>query len=167
LWAEQLRSAGLVTAKTSLAFHSWTIGTGPSVESNLELWDEIDSALEKGKVEAAAAALRRHLKYISRLLADQLGAAPQFRADGNYELGDLLPAVLARMKDLYSKVATAAQSWGKNDERKQYSSEKLLCPPLQAHRMSNSGAVNKAVYYDEWANFRKKNIPPQSMADGS
>jgi hypothetical protein len=90
----------------------------------VELWDEIDSALGKGKVEAAAAALRRHLKYISRLLADQLGAAPQFRADGNYELGDLLPAVLARMKDLYSKVATAAQSWGKNDEKETISERK-------------------------------------------
>lgn len=100
LWAEQLRSAGVVTAKTSLAFHSWTIDTGPFVESNLEIWEEIESALGKGKVEVAAAALRRHLEYVSRLLADQLGAAPQFRADGNYELGDLLPSVLARMKDL-------------------------------------------------------------------
>lgn len=28
LWAEQMKSAGLVTAKTSIAFHSWTIDTG-------------------------------------------------------------------------------------------------------------------------------------------
>ena len=41
LWAEQMRSAGLVTAKTSLAFHSWTVDTGPLVESNEEIWDEI------------------------------------------------------------------------------------------------------------------------------
>src|SRR6266404_2902659 len=48
----------------------------------------------------------------SRNLADQLGAAPAFRADGNYELGELLPSVLARMKLLYGRVADAAQSWG-------------------------------------------------------
>jgi recombinational DNA repair ATPase RecF len=54
LWAEQMKSAGLVTAKTSIAFHSWTIDTGPLVESNQEIWDEIDAALAKGKVEAAA-----------------------------------------------------------------------------------------------------------------
>ena len=53
LWAEQMKSAGLVTAKTSIAFHSWTIDTGPLVESNLEIWDEITAALGKGKVEAA------------------------------------------------------------------------------------------------------------------
>ena len=66
LWAEQMRSAGLVTAKTSVAFHSWTIDSGPIVESNEEIWDEIAAALAKGKVEAAAAALRHHLEYASR-----------------------------------------------------------------------------------------------------
>src|ERR1700687_105073 len=58
LWAEQMKSAGLVTGKTSIAFHSWTIDTGPLVESNVEIWDEIAAALAKGRVEAAAAALR-------------------------------------------------------------------------------------------------------------
>src|SRR5208283_4882925 len=37
LWAEQMKSAGLVTGKTSLSFHSWTIDTGPLVESNVEI----------------------------------------------------------------------------------------------------------------------------------
>ena len=100
LWAEQMKSAGLVTAKTSIAFHSWTIDSGPLVASNQEIWEEIAAALGKGKVEAAAAALRHHLEYVSRLLADQLGASPQYRADGNYELGEILPSVLKRMKDL-------------------------------------------------------------------
>ena len=49
LWAEQMKSAGLVTAKTSIAFHSWTIDTGPLVESNQEIWDEIAAALGKGR----------------------------------------------------------------------------------------------------------------------
>jgi recombinational DNA repair ATPase RecF len=117
LWAEQLKSAGIVTAKTSLSFHSWTIDTGPLVESNEEIWDEIASALKKRKVEVAAAALRRHLEYVSRLLADQLGANVSFHADGNFELGDLLPAVVARMKDLYGKAAAAAQSWHKDEDK--------------------------------------------------
>ena len=117
LWAEQMKSAGLVSGKTSLSFHSWTIDTGPLVESNVEIWQEIDTALGKGKVEAAAAALRHHLEYVARHLADQLGATPQFRADGNYELGELMPSVLKRMKDLCGKAAEAAQSWGKSVER--------------------------------------------------
>src|SRR6202035_1018326 len=79
LWAEQMRSAGLVTAKTSLAFHSWTVDTGPLVESNVEIWDEIAAALAKGKVETAASALRHHLEWVSRVLADELSATVPFR----------------------------------------------------------------------------------------
>src|SRR4029077_9698876 len=100
-----------------IAFHSWTIDTGPLVESNQEIWDEIAAALGKGKVEAAAAALRHHLEYVSRHLANDLGAAPPFRADGNYELGELLPSVLKRMKELYGKAAESAQSWGKTTDK--------------------------------------------------
>ncbi|MCH8327438.1 MAG: chromosome segregation protein SMC [Candidatus Marinimicrobia bacterium] len=74
LWAEQMKSAGLVTTKTLITFYGWTIDTGPLVESNEEIWEEINAALAKGKVEVAAAALRHHLEYVSRHLADQLGA---------------------------------------------------------------------------------------------
>jgi hypothetical protein len=162
LWAEQLKSAGLVTAKTSLAFHSWTIDTGPLVESNQEIWDEITAALAKGKVETAAAALRRHLEYVSRLLADQLGAAPQFRSDGNYELGDLLPPVLARMKDLYGKAATAAQSWGKGkeEEKEAVAKQKASLSAAAGASSVEQWAVNKAVHYNEWANFGRKDFLP-------
>jgi hypothetical protein len=127
LWAEQMRSAGLVTAKTSLAFHSWTVDTGPLVESNVEIWDEVAAALAKGKVEAAAAGLRHHLEYASRHLADHLGARPVFRADGNYELGELLPSVLSRMKELCGKAADAAQSWGNSTEKEAATAVGLEC----------------------------------------
>ena len=75
-----MKSAGLITAKTALAFHSWTVDTGPLVESNVEIWDEIAAALAKGKVEAAAAGLRHHLDMrpaISRtILAHVLRSGP-------------------------------------------------------------------------------------------
>jgi recombinational DNA repair ATPase RecF len=160
LWAAQLRAAGLVTAKTSLAFHSWTIDTGPLVESNQEIWDEITSALEKGKVEAAAAALRRHLEYISHLMADQIGAKVQFRADGNYELGDLLPPVLARMNDLYGKAAAAAQSWGSDKDKEVASAARDSLSAAAGASNVEQWAVNKAVHYNEWANFGKKDFAP-------
>jgi recombinational DNA repair ATPase RecF len=160
LWAEQLKSAGLVTAKTSIAFHSWTIDTGPLVESNLEIWDEIAAALGKGKVEAAAAALRHHLEYVSRHLADQLGATPPFRADGNYELGELLPSVLARMKSLCGKAADAAQTWGNTADKEAATKRKAALSTSNAAMSIEQWAVNKAVHYNEWANFGKKDFEP-------
>jgi hypothetical protein len=160
LWAEQMKSAGLVTAKTSIAFHGWTIDTGPLVESNMEIWDEIAAALAKGKVEVAAAALRHHLEYVSRLLADQLGATPQFRADGNYELGELLPSVLARLKYLHGKAADAAQSWGNDAEKEAVVKRKASLSTAAGAKSVEEWAVNKAVHYNEWANFGKKDFEP-------
>src|SRR6266851_3384418 len=160
LWAEQMKSAGLVTGKTSIAFYSWTIDTGPLVESNQEIWDEIAAALGKGKVEVAAAALRHHLEYVSRHLADQIGATPPFRADGNYELGELLPSVLARMKVLYSKAADAAQSWKNAAKTEAVARRKAALAKAAAASNVENWAVNKALHYNEWANFGKKDFEP-------
>ena len=164
LWAEQMKSAGLVTGKTSIAFHSWTIDTGPLVESNEEIWTEIGGALGKGKVEAAAAGLRHHLEYVARHLADQLGAAPQFRGDGNYELGELLPSVLKRMKELCGKAADAAQSWGNTANKEAAAKRKAALSNSNAATNVEQWAVNKAVHYNAWANFGKKDFEPVAAA---
>lgn len=160
VWAEQMRSAGLVTSKTSVAFHSWTIDTGPLVESNEGIWVEIDQALAKGKVEAAAAALRRHLEYVSRHLADLLGASPQFRADGDYELGELLPSVMSRLKKLLGEAASAAQSWGNTANRDAAAGHKKDLSESKGATDMEQWAVNKAVHYNEWANLGKKDFEP-------
>jgi hypothetical protein len=160
LWAEQMRSAGLVTSKTSIAFHSWTIDTGPLMESNEEIWDEISASLAKGKVEAAAAGLRHHLEYASRHLAEELGATPQFRADGNYELGDLLPSVLTRMDTLLGKAITAAHSWGNTTDREATTARRDELKQSAAAQNVEQWAVNKAVHYNAWANFGKKDFEP-------
>lgn len=160
LWAEQMRSAGLVTSKTSLAFHSWTIDSGPLVESNFEIWTEIADSLAKGKVEAAAAALRHHLEYVARHVADQIGATLPFHADGNYELGELMPAVLKRLKDLCGKAADAAQSWGNTAAKEEAGKRKGLLSSSSGATNVEQWAVNKAVHYNEWANFGKKDFEP-------
>lgn len=160
LWAEQMRSAGLVTTKTSLAFHSWSVDTGPLVESNVDIWTDIDTALAKGRVETAAHGLRHHLEYISRVLADQLGARPVFRADGNYELGDLLPSVLTRTKELYGKAAEAAQSWGNEDAKQSAAAYKAALSESNGAVNVDQWTVNKAVHYNEWANFGRRDFEP-------
>jgi recombinational DNA repair ATPase RecF len=160
LWAEQMKSAGLITAKTSIAFHGWTIDSGPLVESENEIWDDIAVALGKGKVETAAAALRRHLEYVSRLLADQLGASPPFRADGKYELGQMLPSVLKRMKEIWGKAAEAAQSWGREADKKTAVEKRTLLTTCNGGANVEQWAVNTAVHYNAWANFGKRDFEP-------
>jgi len=160
LWAAQMKSAGLVTADTSIAFHSWTVDTGPLVESGEEIWQEIDGLMTRGKVEIAAAALRHHLEYVSRHLADLLGATPQFRADGDYELGELLPAVLSRLDSLLGKATKAAQSWGNSAVKDACIKRRDDLKVSKAAQQVEQWAVNKAVHYNEWANFGKKDFEP-------
>lgn len=164
LWAEQMKSAGLVSGKASLAFYSWTVDTGPLVESNTEIWDEIAAALAKGKVEVAAAALRHHLEYVSRHLADQLGARPVFKNDGIYELGELLPSVLARMRELCGKAADAAQSWGNVPAKDAALAKKTALSTSNGAMSVEQWAVNRAVHYNEWANFARKDFEPVTTA---
>ncbi len=160
IWAEQMRSSGLVTSKTSVVFHSWTIDTGPLVESNENIWSEITQALGKGKVDLAAAALRHHLEYVARHLADQLGAQPPFHADGNYELGELMPAVLTRMDRLLGQAADAAQSWGRSDEKDAIVARRNSLTASKGKASIEQWAINRAVHYNEWANFDKMDFEP-------
>lgn len=160
LWAEQMKAAGLVQGKSLLFFHSWSVDTGPMVESNTEIWDEIEGALEKGKVEVASAALRRHLEYVSRGLANDLAAPIPFRADGNYELGDLLPNVLGKFKKLLGEAANAAQSWGNAAQHQAVLARRDEFAVRMAATKVEEWAVNKAVHFNAWANFGKKDFQP-------
>ena len=160
LWAEQMKSAGLVTAKTSATFHSWTIDAGPLLESGTEIWDKINQALVKDEVETAAFFLRRHLEYVSTNLADKLGASLKFRADGSYELGDLLPGILSRMDKLLINAETTAQSWGNQSLKDDVRARRLALSNSKAAMEVQRWTVNKAVHYNEWANFRRNDFEP-------
>jgi energy-coupling factor transporter ATP-binding protein EcfA2 len=160
LWAEQMKSAGLVTGKSSIVFYSWTIDSGPLVQSNKEIWDEISSLLATGKVDSAAAALRHHLEYAMSVLADQLGARPQYRADGTYELEEMLTSVLKRTKELWTTAAESAKSWGKGDKEKIALEHKQFLGSCNAAMRIEQWSVNKAVHYNSWANFGVNDFKP-------
>jgi hypothetical protein len=155
-----MKAAGLVTAKTSLVFYNWNIDTGPIVESSLEMWNEIASFLAKGRVDLAASSLRRHMEFVSRQIADGLGARTVFKADAIYNLGELLPPTLGRLKELLGKAVDAAQSWG-NDEMKATALErKKLLSAANRAKCDEEWVVNKAVHYNEWAKFGKADFEP-------
>lgn len=160
VWAEQMRSSKLVSRKTSLVFDSWSVVTGPLVESNAEIWAEIDAALEKGKVEVAAPILRRHMEFVARLLADQLGAKAVFRADNNYDLGGLLPSAMSQLSGLLGKAVDSAQSWGNDDQKAKAQARKQRLSQANTHKGDEEWAVNKAVHFNEWANFRPNDFKP-------
>lgn len=158
LWMEQMRFAGLVTLKRSIRFYDWTVDRGPLIVSSEGIWEEIEEALLKDSVSRAAAALRHHLEFVFRELADELGASVRFRNDGRYDLGDLLPNVLSRVMSLYNKAKSAAHSWKHHETVRQISDRIESLSNLIAESRAEQWAINSAVHYNSWANFSKEDF---------
>jgi methyl coenzyme M reductase alpha subunit len=75
-------------------------------------------------------------------------------------LGDLLPSVLKRAKDLYGKASAAAQSWGNTAAKEAAASRSDALSASNGAAGVEQWAVNKAVHYNEWANFGRKDFQP-------
>jgi len=155
VWAKQMQTEGLVGSKGGIAFHSWSVQTGPIFEQLADVWGQIENDLAKNDIPAGAARLRRHLEYISAELADHLGAKPAFRGDFSYDLGDLLPAVIGRQAELLKLAAKSAQAWNDDDAKKEVEALKATRASVMAKYAGESWIVNKAVHYTEWADFSK------------
>lgn len=160
VWARQLRTEGVVGAKSAVAFHTWTVETGPVLDEIAEVWDKIDADLAKNEVPTAAGRLRRHLEYVAADLADELGARVSFRADGGYDMGELLSAVIGRQGELLKSALKAARSW---DDKEQIAKIEALQKARQQILTAKEGEqwiINKAIHYNEWADLSKNDFKP-------
>ena len=160
VWAEQMRSSGLVRSGSAVSFYGWTVDDGPMVEATTTAWEQIDAALAKNNIGDAAGALRRYLESVSRELAGNIGAQPTFRPDNSYDLGDLLPSVIKRYGELLGKAAKAAQSWKDQTEQEAIKERKARFTKCVTDSQVEQWAINKAVHYNEWANFSRKDFAP-------
>jgi len=155
VWAKQMHTEGLVESKGGVAFHSWSVQTGPIVEQLTGVWEKIDADVAKGDIDAGAARLRRHLEYVGGELADEIGATPRYRGDFSYDLGDLLPAVIGRHGELLKQAAKAASAWNDNAAQKKVEALKARRTAALAKHGGEAWVINKSVHYNEWAQFSK------------
>ena len=153
VWARQMRSDGLVGAKSTAAFNAWSVETGPVTAEVEEVWAQIAADLAKRDVPAAAGRLRRHFEYVSRELAHLLGAPVPFKADGAYDMGQLLSAVIGRQSDLLKRAEKAARSWRQSETLARIEALKEKRTAMVAAQGGEQWAVNKAIHYNEWLNL--------------
>jgi hypothetical protein len=160
VWARQLRTEGVVGSKSAVAFHTWTVETGPVLDEVSEVWDKIDADLAKNEVPTAAGRLRRHLEFVSAELADELGAKVSFRGDGGYDMGELLSAVIGRQGELLKSALKAAKSW---DDKEQIGKVGALQTTRNEILTASNGeqwVINKAIHFNEWADLSKNDFKP-------
>lgn len=164
VWAKQMRTAELVGAKAAVAFHTWTVDTGPVLDEIAEVWDRIGDDLAKNDVPAAAGRLRRHLEYVAADLADELGAKISFKGDGGYDMGELLSAVIGRQGELLKKAEKAAKSWDDAEEQAKVGELQRARTEILVTYSGEQWIINKAIHYNEWADLSREDFTPAVMA---
>ena len=79
-----------------------------------DMWERIEEDLKNNKVPDAAARLRRGSEQFFSEVCDALQARVTYKMNGQWELGDWLPAAMEQYRDLLKSAKAAANSW--NDE---------------------------------------------------
>ena len=164
IWLRHMRTEGLVAAESSVHFRTWSVDLGPTRWDDLDVWKEIRDDLKVNDVRAAAALLRHYLEYISQELCHRLGAPVQFRGDAHYQLGDLLPPAIARMRKLYRTAIQAAKSWGQSEEVEQIAKRELEFASRATASNAEQWQVNAAVHYNSWASLGREDFAPVTEA---
>jgi hypothetical protein len=151
VWLQYMKTEKLI-AKSQL-FGGWSVEFGPRIWDDHDIWTEIDQQLDKNDVPRAAWLLRRYLEYIATVLADNLRAQVEFRGDGHYDLGDLLPPVLNRWQNRLDKGIKAAAHWGNDEEKSKLTEKRDKSNALIAATYVEQWAINPSVHFNEWENF--------------
>ena len=160
VWARQMRASGLVTRPREARFHGWTVDSGPVYEELGDVWAKIQDDVAREDIPPAAGRLRRNLEATMADLAGRLKARVVYRADGNFELNELLSAVNERYGDLLKRAVKSATAWKNEDAKQRAEQAKAARDSANAALQAERWAVNPAVHYNAWANFTKEDFVP-------
>ena len=147
-----MKTEGLIVRSQS--FGGWTVDSGPRVWDDHDIWDEIQSELDKDDVPKAAWLLRRYLEFTANILADNLRARVEFRGDGHYDLGDLLPHVLKDWRKRLEEGEKSAEKWGLKEGKEAIEKKRTKAKALVAKSNVEQWAINPSVHFNEWANLQ-------------
>ena len=160
VWLRHMKTENLIERRAAIQFINWTVEEGPTRWDDRDVWKEIEDYLTANDVRAAAALLRHFLEYTAAELCHRLRAPVEYRGDGRYQLGELLPAATLRMKELFKKAKNAANSWNQGSELKRIAADyDEFCQLVEASRVED-WQVNVAVHYNSWENLNKNDFAP-------
>lgn len=160
IWLRHMRTEGLTGPRSSVQFRTWTVDQGPAQWDDRDVWAEIEDYLKQSDVRAVAGLLRHFLEYTSAELCHRLRAPVEFRGDGQYQLGELLPAAIGRMRGLYRRGKDAANSWGQNDVVRELGDRGNKFDALAAATNVEQWQVNTAIHFNKWENLTKGDFEP-------
>ena len=164
IWLRHMRTEGLLAGRSSADFRTWSVDLGPTRWDDRDVWTEINDHLEENDVRAAAGLLRHYLEYASTELCHRLRAPVEFRGDARYQLGELMPAAIARMQKLHKRAKDAASSWNQGETVDQVAARTSAFTLLAEASKAEQWQVNIAVHYNNWDNLTKEDFAPVAKA---
>lgn len=161
VWLRSMQTEGLIDGKDGfISFRSWDVDCGPTRWNDRDTWNEIADELQKNNVRASAALLRNYLEYTAKELCHRLRASVEFRGDGQYTLGDLLPNATSRMIKLLSEGRNVAESWSDSEATQALEKKKAEITAARDKSNLEGWQTNSAVHYNEWANLQRNDFEP-------
>jgi len=158
IWLRHMRTEGIIGGRVQ--FRNWSVDQGPTRWDARDVWTEIEDYRKENDVRAAAALLRHYLEYESAELCHRLRAPVEFRGDAQYQLGELLPAAIRRMRELYRHAKEAGNSWNQKEIVEQLAAREAKFVKLAATSNAEQWQVNVAVHYNSWDNLSKEDFAP-------
>jgi recombinational DNA repair ATPase RecF len=160
VWLRHMKTEGIIKGKNAAQFRTWTVETGPAEWTTNSVWEEIEGHLTKNDVTAAAGVLRRYLEYFGGEASHKLRAPVEFRGDGEFMLGDTLPAAIGALGAAFKTAKSAANSWGQAEAMQAI--VQLETPFAEARAKSNveQWQINKAIHYNAWADLARQDFEP-------
>lgn len=160
IWLRHMRTEGIIGGRSAVHFKNWSVDHGPTRWDARDVWAEIEDYIKENDVRAAASLLRHYLEYESAELCHRLRAPVEFRGDSQYQLGELLPPAITRMRDLYRRAKEAGNSWNQREVIEQIAYLEAEFVKLAAASKAEQWQVNVAVHYNSWDSLGKEDFAP-------
>lgn len=160
VWLNHMKSSKLIASKSGITFRKWHVDHGPAEWKQTDVWSEIDDAVDKNEIRASASQLRHYLEYAAAEWSARLGGRVEYRSDGKYDLGDLLPAAISAMNDLYKKAKAVAGGWGDKARVDELGAANDAFTAAVMVSSAEQWEINPAVHYNEWADLQKEDFRP-------
>jgi recombinational DNA repair ATPase RecF len=164
IWLRHMKTEGLITEGAFARFRQWDVDHGPTKWDQCDVWQEIRKHIENDDVHSAAALLRRFLEYTFGEVCHRLRAPVEYRGDGQFQLGDLMPGAIPAIKELLKAGRLVADSWGQAERAKEISARESALSSALKKANYEQWQINAAIHFNSWDTLGKADFAPVVQA---
>ena len=88
----------------------------------------------------------------------------EYRGDARYQLGELLPAAVLRLRKLFKSAKDAASSWNQRELVERVGAREAAFSEVVDKSKVEEWQVNVAVHFNSWDNLAKGDFKPVAKA---